>query len=103
MTNHFGVYHSVGPGKSGNMDACQSRGSAAFQVKDMSLNMGQRLIARSGVNVDTDLISHGPRRHEDSRLLTPVSYTHLRAHETKANLVCRLLLEKKKNTQHKTR
>src|SRR5660397_59819 len=35
----------------------------------------------------------------------PVSYTHLRAHETKANLVCRLLLEKKKtqntnNPQH---
>src|SRR5660397_261252 len=26
-----------------------------------------------------------------------VSYTHLRAHETKANLVCRLLHEKKKN------
>ena len=25
-----------------------------------------------------------------------VSYTHLRAHETKANLVCRLLLEQKK-------
>ena len=29
--------------------------------------------------------------------VNPVSYTHLRAHETKANLVCRLLLEKKKN------
>ena len=28
--------------------------------------------------------------------LVSVSYTHLRAHETKANLVCRLLLEKKK-------
>ncbi len=27
-----------------------------------------------------------------------VSYKHLRAHETKANLVCRLLLEKKKKT-----
>ena len=27
---------------------------------------------------------------------TPVSYTHLRAHETLMNLVCRLLLEKKK-------
>src|SRR5660398_304014 len=26
----------------------------------------------------------------------PVSYTHLRAHETKANIVCRLLLETKK-------
>ena len=30
-----------------------------------------------------------------------VSYTHLRAHETKANLVCRLLLEKKKQKKKK--
>ena len=30
------------------------------------------------------------------KISVPVSYTHLRAHETKANLVCRLLLEKKK-------
>ena len=28
--------------------------------------------------------------------LMPVSYTHLRAHETRHDLVCRLLLEKKK-------
>ena len=28
--------------------------------------------------------------------INPVSYTHLRAHETEADLVCRLLLEKKK-------
>ena len=28
----------------------------------------------------------------------PVSYTHLRAHETRGNLVCRLLLEKKLQT-----
>ena len=28
----------------------------------------------------------------------PVSYTHLRAHETVLDLVCRLLLEKKKNS-----
>ena len=32
-----------------------------------------------------------------SALLGPVSYTHLRAHETVLDLVCRLLLEKKKN------
>ena len=32
---------------------------------------------------------------------TPVSYTHLRAHETVLDLVCRLLLEKK-NTTKKT-
>eukprot|EP00658_Telonema_sp_P-2_P075701 TRINITY_DN65394_c0_g1_i1.p1 TRINITY_DN65394_c0_g1~~TRINITY_DN65394_c0_g1_i1.p1 ORF type:complete len:127 (+),score=19.08 TRINITY_DN65394_c0_g1_i1:95-475(+) len=30
------------------------------------------------------------------RPYTPVSYTHLRAHETPEHLVCRLLLEKKK-------
>eukprot|EP00831_Metopus_contortus_P067085 TRINITY_DN5982_c0_g1_i3.p1 TRINITY_DN5982_c0_g1~~TRINITY_DN5982_c0_g1_i3.p1 ORF type:complete len:152 (+),score=44.24 TRINITY_DN5982_c0_g1_i3:146-601(+) len=34
----------------------------------------------------------------DVILLTPVSYTHLRAHETSLHLVCRLLLEKKKKT-----
>ena len=31
----------------------------------------------------------------------PVSYTHLRAHETVLDLVCRLLLEKKKTPLHK--
>src|SRR5680860_1676672 len=30
---------------------------------------------------------------------SPVSYTHLRAHETDSYLVCRLLLEKKKKTK----
>ena len=30
-------------------------------------------------------------------LYAPVSYTHLRAHETDSYLVCRLLLEKKKD------
>mgnify|MGYP007111981281 CR=1 FL=1 len=32
--------------------------------------------------------------------ITPVSYTHLRAHETVLDLVCRLLLEKKNLTTH---
>ena len=32
--------------------------------------------------------------------LDPVSYTHLRAHETVLDLVCRLLLEKKKHYLH---
>ena len=31
------------------------------------------------------------------RVIVPVSYTHLRAHETPEHLVCRLLLEKKNN------
>ncbi|WP_057040759.1 hypothetical protein, partial [Campylobacter coli] len=33
-----------------------------------------------------------------SHTLNSVSYTHLRAHETPEHLVCRLLLEKKKNS-----
>ena len=33
----------------------------------------------------------------------PVSYTHLRAHETVLDLVCRLLLEKKTKEQLRTR
>ena len=44
----------------------------------------------------------GPRRaaalNLEARFLhEPVSYTHLRAHETVLDLVCRLLLEKKNN------
>src|SRR5680860_1659763 len=34
--------------------------------------------------------------------IEPVSYTHLRAHETDSYLVCRLLLEKKKKTKKNT-
>ena len=34
----------------------------------------------------------------EGRDLIAVSYTHLRAHETVLDLVCRLLLEKKKKT-----
>ena len=30
-------------------------------------------------------------------IFAPVSYTHLRAHETVLDIVCRLLLEKKNN------
>src|SRR5450759_4962520 len=37
----------------------------------------------------------GPAEHD----VGAVSYTHLRAHETRHDLVCRLLLEKKKNTK----
>ena len=32
----------------------------------------------------------------NAKIYVPVSYTHLRAHETRHDLVCRLLLEKKK-------
>src|SRR5665648_1248984 len=37
----------------------------------------------------------------DSVSIGSVSYTHLRAHETRHDLVCRLLLEKKKKKKKK--
>src|SRR5678815_1274534 len=36
--------------------------------------------------------------YNEGSSVIPVSYTHLRAHETPEHLVCRLLLEKKKKT-----
>eukprot|EP00825_Cyclidium_porcatum_P008830 TRINITY_DN14429_c0_g1_i1.p1 TRINITY_DN14429_c0_g1~~TRINITY_DN14429_c0_g1_i1.p1 ORF type:complete len:129 (-),score=26.67 TRINITY_DN14429_c0_g1_i1:39-425(-) len=41
-------------------------------------------------------------RHQQAIGIDAVSYTHLRAHETRHDLVCRLLLEKKKKTQEPT-
>ena len=43
------------------------------------------------------------RGDETLRPFAPVSYTHLRAHETVLDLVCRLLLEKKKTREHEIR
>src|SRR5450756_2756928 len=43
------------------------------------------------------VIVHHPQG--DEAMLNPVSYTHLRAHETRHDLVCRLLLEKKKQNK----
>src|SRR5665648_227264 len=51
-----------------------------------------------------DVLSIGRRCVEDGcefhwGPFSPVSYTHLRAHETRHDLVCRLLLEKKKKNK----
>src|SRR5450759_4347861 len=43
------------------------------------------------------------RRIDGEHRLISVSYTHLRAHETRHDLVCRLLLEKKKNKKQKNK
>src|SRR5665213_3513987 len=46
--------------------------------------------------VDESDCDYSGRGHRNT-CIRSVSYTHLRAHETGRNLVCRLLLEKKKN------
>src|SRR5450756_607212 len=55
-------------------------------------------INRQSACVETvyDSSIHSVLDHELPHSRTPVSYTHLRAHETRHDLVCRLLLEKKK-------
>src|SRR5665648_1214864 len=56
-----------------------------IQIKEFTINNDDDYIF-------TELVSGG---HE------PVSYTHLRAHETRHDIVCRLLLEKKKKIRSK--
>ena len=60
--------------------------SVSGNVKDLSLNFP---IENAKVQIKN--LSNG---------IVAVSYTHLRAHETVLDLVCRLLLEKKKTQIH---
>ena len=63
------------------------RDSAHADVRDA---VGRRPEVRMHLAIRTG-VARGARADE------AVSYTHLRAHETVLDLVCRLLLEKKKN------
>ena len=53
--------------------------------------MGLKQDLKTGSNLTLKLA------FKSGKTLEPVSYTHLRAHETVLDLVCRLLLEKKNN------
>ena len=64
---------------------------AVAGVKDGMTIMVGGFLATGSPEVLMDALVRKGVKH-----LTAVSYTHLRAHETGRNLVCRLLLEKKK-------
>src|SRR5450756_2885638 len=58
-----------------------------------------RDLDRLGEGLTLDHLGDHARRGDGraaAERLEPVSYTHLRAHETRHDIVCRLLLEKKK-------
>ena len=64
-------------------------------IRDRDYSVGHPSINKSG---DTMYFaSDMPGGFGESDIYVAVSYTHLRAHETVLDLVCRLLLEKKKN------
>ena len=64
---------------------------------DTVLCIGETLVLDAGAG-NTYLWSDNSTAQTLSVTVAAVSYTHLRAHETVLDLVCRLLLEKKKNT-----
>ena len=79
----------------------QSRSSAA---SDVYKRQDERRHRAAGVDEEpaAALLAHEVRVGEELIVHGAVSYTHLRAHETVLDLVCRLLLEKKKKDPNKS-
>ena len=72
------------------------RSSAASDVYKRQLST--LTAAQVNAEVDAALVAAGLTAEVAARIdVAAVSYTHLRAHETVLDLVCRLLLEQKKN------
>ena len=80
----------------------ENNGVHYIDVKDeVYLTSGEKFSVVIESNNDSSYMSFSSslltnQNCKESNSYIPVSYTHLRAHETGRNLVCRLLLEKKK-------
>ena len=79
--------------KKGDVKRTIGRGKNFNKANDTGTGAAAAPVLRTGARRDAARKSHATPLH--ATRLQAVSYTHLRAHETKANLVCRLLLEKK--------
>ena len=70
------------------------RGKSVAEAAEI-LQFSERGISEDILKVLDSAVANA--EHNDNQIADePVSYTHLRAHETPEHLVCRLLLEKKK-------
>ena len=74
------------------------RSSAASDVYKRQALAGRAYLANHSMGRPLDATGDDVREGLDA-WYAAVSYTHLRAHETVLDLVCRLLLEKKNITQ----
>ena len=77
------------------------RASAASDVYKRQAALRLGLVAGLEAQPEGHVLGHRLVR-EQGVALEAVSYTHLRAHETVLDLVCRLLLETKKYNTHTT-
>eukprot|EP00658_Telonema_sp_P-2_P036348 TRINITY_DN2631_c0_g1_i1.p1 TRINITY_DN2631_c0_g1~~TRINITY_DN2631_c0_g1_i1.p1 ORF type:complete len:268 (+),score=92.23 TRINITY_DN2631_c0_g1_i1:215-1018(+) len=70
------------------------------ELRTLDARIKQSANQRDKLRKECTEIEHKMHSESDAAdSFTPVSYTHLRAHETPEHLVCRLLLEKKKKKQ----
>ena len=76
-------------------ESTQSRSSAASDVYKRQEELYKKLMSDVMSGGFDQTANYVPGQY-NSTTANPVSYTHLRAHETPEHLVCRLLLEKKK-------
>src|SRR5450756_3085149 len=69
-------------------------------LKSLGISRGDRVFTYMGRYPELYIAAIGTVKNGS---VWAVSYTHLRAHETRHDLVCRLLLEKKKKKQKNTK
>ena len=94
LTGFGGINYSIRPNEARETHGLDDKGFAAV----IPVGFGSSIVFTPDVNFGIELAGR----------YTSVSYTHLRAHETVLDLVCRLLLEKKKqqkttHTHHKSK
>src|SRR5450756_2029063 len=89
-----------GGGMSNNIELSTPIMFGGMSYGSVSLNVHKSLAmaaSRLGITMNTGEGGlHADLYPYQDNIIVPVSYTHLRAHETRHDLVCRLLLEKKK-------
>src|SRR5678810_1140002 len=83
--------------KQGNQQALHrlTKANLRFVVSVAKQYQNQGLTLPDLINEGNVGLIKAAQRFDETRGFKSVSYTHLRAHETGRNLVCRLLLEKK--------
>ena len=90
-----GILHvsakDLGTGKDQKITITSSSGLSKEEVEQMAKEAEAHTAEDKAKREEIEV-----RNQLDGMVYQAVSYTHIRAHETKATLVCRLLLEKKK-------